>query len=160
MLKGIYHFYQYQIKPNAGQRRKIREAILNLNTLRKSTDPFAYQINFLRKVDPYVFEEMLLLCFKERGFWVKRNSRYSGDGGLDGTVFNAQRQKILIQAKRYSQAINPAHIKDFWETIQNQDARGGYFIHTGRTGDQSRENMNKNMMILSGEKLLNFLLKK
>lgn len=74
---------------------------MNLKTIRLSGNPCAYKMNFLRKVDPYVFEEVLLLCFKERGYWVKRNNRHPGDGRFDGTVFNELGQKILIQAKRY-----------------------------------------------------------
>jgi len=44
------------------------------------------QITHLRSVNPYVFEEMILTALKQRGYPIKRNQRYSGDGGIDGQV--------------------------------------------------------------------------
>ncbi len=43
---------------------------------------FGQKIAYLRKIDPFVFEELLLEGFERRGFEVIRNRRYTGDGGL------------------------------------------------------------------------------
>ncbi|WP_375491682.1 restriction endonuclease [uncultured Nostoc sp.] len=40
----------------------------------------------LRKISPYVFEELVLTCCKKQGWQIQRNFRYTGDGGIDGRV--------------------------------------------------------------------------
>lgn len=43
-------------------------------------------MRYLRKINPYVFEELLLLALERQGLTVVRNASYSGDGGTDGQV--------------------------------------------------------------------------
>nr|WP_232096750.1 restriction endonuclease [Serratia ureilytica] len=117
----------------------------------------AQRLTYLRKINPYVFEELLLLAFERQGYAVARNASYSGDGGLDGTVFIAGRT-YFIQAKRYGKAITPSHIRDFGALLQ--DARcEGFFIHTGRTGQLSRTLLQAHPQVhlISGQKLLALL---
>jgi len=156
----FYHFYQYHIKPTRRHRSIIKTARNELKKIRSLQQKYEanYLMGVLKNVDPFVFEEMLLICFKERGFKVTRNSRHTGDGGIDGTIFNTQGQKMLLQAKRYQNAINPQHIKDFETAINRHSAAGGFFIHTGRTGEKSRENRPEIMRILSGNDLIQFVL--
>jgi restriction endonuclease Mrr len=40
----------------------------------------------LRRISPYVFEELLLICRQDQGWQIQRNFSYSGDGGIDGRV--------------------------------------------------------------------------
>ncbi len=115
------------------------------------------QISYLRKIDPFVFEELLLDCFKKKGYKIKRNTRYTGDRGIDGTVFNQKGQKILIQAKRYKSYVNLADLKEFKEVIVREKAFAGYFIHTGKTGKTSKLEQSDNMKIISGQKLINLI---
>ena len=70
------------------------------------------RLTYLRKISPYVFEELLLSAFERQGLTVVRNASYSGDGGLDGQVI-IDGEHWLIQAKRYSRAVSPAHVEDF-----------------------------------------------
>ncbi|MGP0838167.1 restriction endonuclease [Serratia sp. CY85251] len=117
----------------------------------------AQRLTYLRKINPYVFEELLLLAFERQGYAIARNASYSGDGGLDGTVFIAGRT-YFIQAKRYGKAITPSHIRDFAALLQ--DARcEGFFIHTGRTGQLSRALLQAHprVHLISGQKLLALL---
>ncbi|CDL79979.1 restriction endonuclease [Xenorhabdus cabanillasii] len=114
------------------------------------------RLNYLRQINPYVFEELLLLAFKKQGFKVKCNKSYSGDGGVDGKVW-IEGKCYLIQAKRYSQAINPKHIEEFGKVLQYMNCEG-FFIHTGRTGEKSiYHSINYPIYIISGERLLNLL---
>ncbi|MCT6953383.1 restriction endonuclease, partial [Salmonella enterica subsp. enterica serovar Javiana] len=39
------------------------------------------RLSYLRKINPYVFEELLLLTLEKQGLEVIRNRSYSGDGG-------------------------------------------------------------------------------
>ncbi|EPO2651139.1 restriction endonuclease, partial [Klebsiella pneumoniae] len=61
---------------------------------------FGYKIAYLRKIDPFTFEELLLEGFESHGFRTIRNKRYTGDGGIDGQVIIGK-HRYLIQAKRY-----------------------------------------------------------
>ncbi|MDC9612926.1 restriction endonuclease [Xenorhabdus khoisanae] len=115
------------------------------------------RMNYLRKINPYVFEELLLLAFKKQGFKIQRNKRYSGDGGLDGKVW-IEGRCFLIQAKRYSQAINAQHVEEFGKLLNKMECEG-FFIHTGRTGEKSVYQCRcyPEIHIISGQKLLDLL---
>ncbi|MJZ42555.1 restriction endonuclease [Salmonella enterica subsp. enterica] len=115
------------------------------------------RLNYLRKINPYVFEELLLLALERQGLKVIRNPSYSGDGGLDGQVFIAG-ERWLIQAKRYSRSISPQHIREFGELLSREGCRG-LFIHTGRTGPKSRDSLQRIPQVqpVSGQRLLNLL---
>ncbi|MFD1803636.1 restriction endonuclease [Mixta tenebrionis] len=115
------------------------------------------RMRYLRKINPYVFEELLLLALEHQGLRVVRNTSYSGDGGIDGQVI-IDNQYWLIQAKRYRYAINPAHVRDFDTSLQRR-ASPGLFIHTGRTGPKSRAFCSTSpcMHIVSGQRLLDLL---
>ena len=120
-------------------RRRIRQARRVLKKIRpwlqEPSGP-ARVFGYLRKIDALAFEELVLQSFVDMGWKVKRGTRYSGDGGIDGHVrLPGQRRWTPIQCKRYASAINPAHVRAFAELVfPNQ----GLFVHTGRTGDQSR----------------------
>ena len=113
---------------------------------------------YLRKIDPFVFEELLLYTFKKRGYKIYRNRRYTGDGGIDGKV-RIDGKIFFIQAKRYHQYINLQHVIDF-NNLCCKYHKFGFFMHTGKTGEASRkiENSNcSNIQIVSGQTLINFL---
>lgn len=116
------------------------------------------KLNYLRKINPYVFEELVLTAFEKKGYRIKRNKKYSGDGGIDGKIFN-DNKLFLIQSKRYSNAINPKHVIDFCKAIKRENAFGGYFVHTGRTGLKSHLNSQEtgNIEFVSGSKLLSLI---
>lgn len=110
-------------------------------------------INYLRKVDPYVVEELVLSLLEEQGHFVWRNRAYSGDGGTDGAFYWPGRGWHAVQCKRYSRAINPAHARDFRALVERSYS-GGVLVHTGRTGDQSQEAMAPaGLFLLSGSTL-------
>jgi len=115
------------------------------------------RLAYLRKINPYVFEELLLLAFERQGYAVIRNTSYSGDGGLDGQVIIGD-QKYLIQAKRYGRAITPSHITRFGALLRHHHCQV-FFIHTGRTGQLSRALLQNHphVHLVSGQKLLALL---
>ncbi|MDK9422003.1 restriction endonuclease [Pectobacterium carotovorum] len=138
--------------------RKTAERLLKkLPTLAGDAQRFSY----LRRVNPYVFEELLLLAMERQGLKVIRNASYSGDGGLDGQVF-IEGQRWLIQAKRYSRAIDPAHVAAF-SALLIQHRCCGLFIHTGRTGTRSKQHASSShsnifpLYIISGQRLIALL---
>lgn len=115
-------------------------------------------LGILRKMNPYAFEELLLTCCQDQGWEIERNFRYSNDGGIDGRVLIAGKL-YLIQAKRYSGYINPQHIQEFHRVIQREEGAGGFFIHTGKTGEMSKELLRDHKItLLSGQRLVDFVL--
>jgi restriction system protein len=147
-------------------RENIQAAKLVLKQLRDytlSVEPdqaLRIVIGTLRRVNSFVFEELLLHCFKEQGFQVIRNSRYTGDDGIDGRLMR-DGKLYLVQAKRYSGHIEAAHLREFELTIQRYGAVGGYFIHSGRTGETSwgvARQRDSKIVVLSGMKLVDFVL--
>jgi restriction system protein len=115
----------------------------------------------LRRISPYVFEELVLTCCFEQGWQIQRNFRYTGDGGIDGRVLILGKLYV-IQVKRYADYISPEHIKDFLSCIESERASGGFFVHTGITGQLSKQLIRRSdkIILVSGQKLVNFVLGK
>lgn len=138
------------------QRRRERQARRSLEKLLSIPEPgrkFAY----LRKIDPFTFEEMILEAYKLNGHKIKRNHRYTGDGGIDGRVW-LDDELHLIQAKRYSGHINASHVRDFCALVAGKGCKG-IFVHTGKTGEASRSlaNCDPAVSMISGQRLLELL---
>ncbi len=147
-------------------RQNIQTARLVLNQLRAqihSAEPdhaLKIVIGSLRRVNPFVFEELLLHCFKDAGYQVVRNSRYTGDDGIDGRIYR-DGKLYYVQAKRYAGLIDAAHLRAFEQTITNSyGVEGGFFVHTGRTGDTAKaiSRQQGQVTLLSGMRLVDFVL--
>jgi restriction system protein len=144
--------------PSNKHQQYIRLAALVLEQLRSGEVQLPKALGILRKMNPYAFEELLLTCCQEQRWEIERNFKYTGDGGLDGRVTIAGKL-YLIQAKRYRGYINPKHIRDFDQVIQGEKAMGGFFIHTGKTGEMSKELLREyQISLLSGQRLVDFVL--
>ncbi|WP_407263626.1 restriction endonuclease [Klebsiella pneumoniae] len=115
------------------------------------------KINYLRKIDPFVFEELLLEGFEAHGFRTIRNKRYTGDGGIDGRVIIGK-YRYLIQAKRYRGHIALQHVQEFEKLLKRHNCRGS-FCHTGKTGAGSKSVSiaSERMEIISGQRLIDLL---
>lgn len=90
------------------------------------------QIAYLRQIDHFLFEEVVLTTLNSMGFRIKRNSAYTGDGGIDGEV-KIKGKWFLIQSKRYSNYIDKTHVEAFLDVCRER-RQPGLFIHTGKTG--------------------------
>ena len=114
----------------------------------------------LRRLDPFVFEELLLTCCKDQGWKIERNFRYTNDGGIDGRILISN-NLYLIQAKRYKGYISLQHIQLFHQAIKSEKAAGGFFIHSGKTGARSKQLLDElQINLVSGQKLVDFVLGK
>lgn len=145
--KKTRHFYKL---------RSAKKVYKNINEIKNDNDGWLF--SYLRKIDPYVFEELILLSFKNYGFKIKRNKSYSHDGGIDGRIKKSG-EKYLIQAKRYSDYINIEHVKEFIKVCHKEKVCG-YFIHTGKTGEETKALLKNNPQIklISGKKLYEFFI--
>lgn len=138
---------------------KIAKKIYNrINEIKNTNKGWIF--TYLRKIDPFVFEELILHSFRQKGYKIKRNKKYTGDGGIDGKVI-INKQTYFIQAKRYTDFINPRHVENFAALCQKHKVKG-YFIHTGKTGQKSFDikKEHKSIEIISGNKLYDFFINK
>lgn len=144
-------------RPNRHHRRMLRQADHSLDRIRdiSTTRPGAALL-YIRKMHPHAVEELVLTAAESAGHKIKRNERYTGDGGLDGQVM-INGTWHLIQTKRYGTSINPVHVRDFVELCQRR-RQPGLFIHTGRTGDKSHQHADNHIIrFVSGDSLLNLI---
>lgn len=144
------------------QRRNIRRARRILEDLRNRQLPehqrLPVVLGTLRKIDPFVLEELVLTCCHDRGWKIIRNRRYTGDGGFDGKVI-VGKQLFLVQVKRYRDHINPQHVREFQRVVTHHRAAGGLFVHTGKTGRLSKAVARDSAVsIVSGGRLVEFVL--
>lgn len=160
-LVGISFFLLRKKTTRKRQVRNIRSAEKMLGLLSSFTGKKreARILTYLRLIDPFVFEELLLTAFERKGYEVKRNERYTGDGGVDGRVYQSG-DLYLIQAKRYKSYVNARHLEDFLRLIEKtKEAKGGYFIHTGKTGKITYGLYRGSALkIISGNKLIDLIL--
>lgn len=114
----------------------------------------AQALSYLRKINPYSFEELVLDGFKKAGYGVRRNRSYSGDGGVDGRV-SKDGFDYLVQCKRYRGYISRQDVEDF-SRVCTRVCRRGFFVHTGKTGGASRDAAGwmNNVDIVSGDRML------
>lgn len=156
LFRGMSGIESTSIRRHRRMIRMADQVLLKLGTI-NGQGAQARKLLYLRKVSPYVFEELLLTAFEKNGCTVLRNKAYSGDGGIDGQVIDAQGKHYLIQAKRYSKTIAKAHLLDFGALVARKGT-GGFFIHTGRTPSSLFVEANRlNITILSGDRLLRML---
>jgi restriction system protein len=152
-----------RLKPK--HQRNVEMATQILELLRSQTSAMDSEqalkivIGSLRRIDPFVFEELLLHCFKDAGYQVVRNQRYTGDNGIDGRIYR-DGKLYLVQAKRYAGLIDAGHLREFENTIVRYSAAGGFFVHTGRTGDTAKavSRQQGHVTLLSGLGLVDFVL--
>ena len=147
--------------PKRRHRWYIQRAEKVYRTVNGQAEKFtlAQTMEYLRHINPYVFEELLLYAFKRKGFKVIHNTRYSGDGGIDGYVL-MDGKRIPIQAKRYRDYVKGKHIASFSQVVKRKKAPFGFFIHTGRTGKAGYDPSYETVRIISGNKLMDLLLEK
>jgi restriction system protein len=141
--------------------RKAKKILKKLHEIDKTPNSYGRIISYLRKINPYVFEELVLTAIENSNIYIIRNKRYSGDGGIDG-MFKLKQGKVLVQSKRYGGYINNQHVLELSKLVKNQKYYFGIFVHTGKTGDKSKNIMKleKNILFISGSVLVELLLGK
>lgn len=134
--------------------RKWRAARRVRKKLQREDMRPAQQLSYLRKIDPYVFEELVLMSFREAGYAITRNRWYSGDGGVDGRM-KKDGVRWYVQCKRYCGYICARHVDEFSAVCERAGVHG-VFVHTGKTGGASKEvaRQDENITIVSGGRLL------
>ncbi len=153
-IQRIY-FATWLLFQRKSQKKRIKQAdrmmrLLNQASFKENPQRlFAY----IRKIDPFVFEELLLLSLKYRGVKVIHNKRYTGDGGIDGILVLGKNKRYAIQAKRYKSYITASHVNDFKHSLMNKRCHGGFFIHCGKSGKGLYSHLDPSIHLISGSRL-------
>ena len=128
-------------------RCNIRQSIRILSKIR-TFEHDGQVVAYLKTIDPYVFEEMVVQLFKEAGFLIWLTPSYSGDGGVDGKAYHSTSGWCLIQSKRYGRAIRTQHIYDFIGVVGR---KRGCFVHSGTSTSAIRAHLQgSRVRMLSG----------
>ena len=153
-------FFRYGIKRKSRHQQNIAKSKLILSNIEK-IDNGAGVISYLRKIDYFVFEEVVLTAFKKLdsnlNIKIIRNKQYTGDGGIDGRVI-INGEMYYIQAKRYKNHIAASHVHEFAKLCVTNKVKG-LFVHTGKTGAKSKTYTLGVVDIISGERLTKMLTK-
>jgi restriction system protein len=134
------------------RRWRLRAAQRVIDRLESGQWTAPQRLSYLRKVEPFVFEELVGLLLSRLGFRMLPSSRYTGDGGIDGRAHWLGRF-WLIQVKRYGRHIDWCDVEQFAHTCAVQHAIG-LFVHTGRTGAAAYAALSRHVILVSGERLL------
>lgn len=137
------------------QKIKARKVYKKINSIKNENE--MWMLSYLRKIDPFVFEELILFSFKKLGCKIYHNRRYTGDGGIDGKV-KIGNKIYLIQDKRYTNYINNNHLMSFNDVCFKNNSPG-FFVHTGKTGQgvSFLKQQYPNITIISGKNLISLI---
>lgn len=150
--------HNYDVQHQEGHRNRVLAAKQRFQRLQYlATAPeidderrFGLLFSYVRKIEPMIFEELVLIAFKANGYMIRGNEAYTGDGGIDGRVWIddwlevdpgfAKRypNRIVrgwagIQCKRYAGAVRREHLQQFPHDLAKADLVAGFFVHTGTT---------------------------
>lgn len=113
-------------------------------------------INILCMMDPYAFERFCGRLLTESGFEGVKNTKKTGDGGIDGygkLRVNLISFKVGIQCKRFTESKVPsAKIDEFGGSLKKHGLEKGIFITTSRFTKRAKEAAEKlNIDLIDGE---------
>lgn len=120
----------------------------------------------LESIDPYYFQEVILVLFKKMGYGDFESTPKSGDGGIDGIINQDQLgiDRIYIQAKRYKEGnkVREPEIRNFIGAMSG-DVRKGIFVTTATFDDQAitkaLSDRNHTLILIDGNKLVELMIK-
>ncbi len=113
----------------------------------------------LDTITPVHFEEVVGRAFVKSGYVVKHTGG-SGDQGIDLFCTSLSgTEKVIVQCKRYKGKVGVAIIRDFYGTLVNSGAHGGYVVTTGEFAEGAHEwAKGKKIELIDRSKIHRFLL--
>lgn len=113
----------------------------------------------LRSIDPASFERFVVLLLAAMGYGVGEVTGRSGDGGIDGVIYEDRLKldRIYLQAKRWADApVGSAAIDGFLGALAKHGANRGVFVTTSRFTQDARravELPHLRLVLIDGEEL-------
>lgn len=120
----------------------------------------------LFSVDPYYFQNIILVLFQKMGYGDFIETPKSGDGGIDGIINQDQLgiERIYIQAKRYKEGnkVREPEIRNFIGAMSG-DVSKGVFVTTSEFDDlaikKAHEDRNHTIILINGNRLVELMVK-
>ena len=114
----------------------------------------------LMDLNPFQFENLVVNLFQQMGLDSKL-TRSSRDGGVDAVAFDPRPVlggKVVIQAKRYTNTVGVAAVRDLYGTMMNEGANKGILVTTSGYGPDAYEfSKDKPIELIDGSGLLYLL---
>lgn len=116
--------------------------------------------SILLSVDPYEFELLISALYKEMGYKTDITKK-SGDGGVDvkaekGSV--GEKEKILIQCKKYRDKVGESYIRDLYGALNAAKSNKGVLVTTSDfTGPAKKFASDNNIELINGKELQTLL---
>jgi restriction system protein len=112
------------------------------------------------EMNPFEFENLVSNLFSKMGLEAKL-TRSSKDGGVDVVAFDLRPVlggKVIIQAKRYKNAVGVSAVRDLYGTMMNEGANKGILVTTSGYGPDAFEfAKDKPIELIDGGQLLYML---
>jgi len=116
----------------------------------------------LKILNPYYFEEVVLVLLEKMGYGEFTKTSKSGDGGVDG-IINQDKlglDKIYIQAKRYTDSkVREPDIRNFIGAMSG-DTPKGVFVTTSsfdNSAIQKAKESHHKIILIDGESLVDLM---
>lgn len=110
----------------------------------------------------HLIRELLAKEYADKNAEVKI-TRASRDRGVDAVIFNSDPLhggKFVVQAKRYSNVVDVAAVRELYGTVLNEGANRGILVTTSHFGRDAYEwAANKPLTLIDGPNLLALLTK-
>jgi restriction system protein len=111
----------------------------------------------MKSLSPEDFEALVAKLFKSNGHKVSLVGGHS-DHGVDIVVTNAQREKWIVQCKRYSGSVGEPVVRDLYGTLLHEEAQGAYLMTTGTFTQKAQDwVVGKAIILYDGEALVRLI---
>jgi restriction system protein len=127
----------------------------------------ALTVELLDKIksgSPASFERLVLDLLEEMGYGHPEHVGRTGDGGIDGTIFEDDLglDVIHIQAKKWDEGtVGRKEVQAFAGSLEGQRARKGVFITTSHFSQDARDyvkGIEKRIVLIDGEQLASLMI--
>ncbi|MDP1552831.1 MAG: restriction endonuclease [Methanobacteriaceae archaeon] len=118
--------------------------------------------SILLSLNPYDFEKLISALYKEMGYETIITKK-SGDGGVDVKAEKdsiGEKEKLLIQCKRYEGTVGQPYIRDLYGAVNDAKANKGVLVTTSYFSKPGIEFATKNNIELINGNQLQIILNK
>ncbi len=98
----------------------------------------AKTLDGLLKLSPREFEKLVATLFKANGHQAQVLGG-SSDHGVDIVVLSNEKEKWIVQCKRYNGSVGEPVVRDLYGTMGHEGAQRAYLITTGSFTTQAKE---------------------
>lgn len=163
---NLFEFYSEEKKKGISKETEIQSStpqdLIDKGFAEIEAQTKSELLDKLKTIDPYYFENVILILLKKMGYGDFIETPKSGDGGIDG-IINEDKlglDKIYIQAKRFdSNKVREKDIRNFIGAMSG-DTSKGVFVTTSNFDNGAIEKAkfaHHNIILIDGVKLVSLL---